>query len=211
MKITSITGQKRNSDRVNVSVDGKYRLSLDVSQLLELGVRVGQDYDEAKLEKLEQESQFGKLYGRALEYCLMRPHSQFELQNYLYKKTRLTRGKDGSLRQGVTKELTDRVLNRLIEKGYVDDYKFTSFWVENRSLGKGISHRKLISELKTKGISDSVISKVFSETARSDDEEIRKVIVKKRSRYQDDRKLTEYLARLGFNYDDIKRAINESD
>jgi regulatory protein len=211
MKITSITQQKRDNNRVNVSVDGKYRLSLDVSQLLELGIKVGQDYDESELDKLEQESKFGKLYGRALEYCLMRPHSQFELQNYLYKKTRPIRGRDGSLKEGASVELTKRVLEKLIGKGYVDDNKFASFWIENRSLGKGISRRKLVAELKSKGISDSIINRMLSETERSDQEEIKKVIAKKGPRYQDEQKLMEYLARLGFGYDDIKRALSESD
>lgn len=86
MKITSITPQKRDTNRVNVSVEGKYRFSLDAYQLTELGVKVGGQYDENELIALEQESQFGKVYARALEYCLMRPHSAREVQQYLYKK-----------------------------------------------------------------------------------------------------------------------------
>jgi regulatory protein len=79
MIITAIGVQARNKDRVNVSVDGKYRFSLDMFQVIELGIKVGKSYDEAELTTLEEESQFGKLYGRALEYCLMRPHSAREV------------------------------------------------------------------------------------------------------------------------------------
>jgi len=211
MKITSITSQKRDNNRINVSVDGKYRFSLDIFQVSDLGLKVGQDYSEPELLKLEQESQFGKLYGRALDYCLMRPHSQFEVQNYLFKKTRPTRGKDGNLRPGVSDETSKRVLSRLIEKGYIDDYKFSKFWVENRSLGKGISRRKLLSELKSKGVSNTIIDQVLAETERSDEDEVKKIIKKKRRHYSDDKKLMEYLARLGFRYDDIKQALDGTD
>ena len=84
MKITDITVQAKNTNRVNISVDGKYRFSLDVFQLGELGIKKGKDYDEAELLEIENESQFGKLYARALEYCLMRPHSVREVKDYLW-------------------------------------------------------------------------------------------------------------------------------
>ena len=210
MKITSISAQKRDNNRVNISVDGKYRFSLDVYQLVELGVKVGREYDEAELVALEQDSQFGKLYGRALEYCLMRPHSVREVKDYLYRKTRSTRDKTGEIKPGISPEITMRVYDRLVEKGYIDDIKFTKYWVENRSLTKGVSLRKLTSELRTKGVESSIIEQTLGETERNDSEEIQKIIAKKRSHYPDDQKLIAYLARLGFNYDEIKKAIGQS-
>lgn len=209
MKITAITTQTRNKNRVNISVDGKYRFSLDTYQLIDLGIRVGQDYCEDKLIELEQESQFGKLYARALEYCLMRIRSAREVSDYLYKKTRSTRDKKGNLKQGVAPEITKRVFERLLEKGYINDEKFARFWVENRSLSKGVSGRKLISELQSKGIASAIISQVMDETDRSDSDEIKKIIVRKKRNYPDENKLIAYLARQGFAYDDIKSAINE--
>ena len=210
MKITSISAQKRDNNRVNILVDGKYRFSLDVYQLVELGVKVGREYDEAELVALEQDSQFGKLYGRALEYCLMRLHSVREVKDYLYRKTRPTRDKTGEIKPGVSPEITMRVYDRLVEKGYIDDIKFTKYWVENRSLTKGVSLRKLTSELRTKGVESSIIEQTLGETERNDGEEIQKIIAKKRSHYPDDQKLIAYLARLGFSYDEIKKATDQS-
>ena len=66
MKITDISLQTRDKNRVNVSVDGKYRFSLDVFQVGELGVKIGREYTEAELASLEEDSQFGKLYSRAI-------------------------------------------------------------------------------------------------------------------------------------------------
>jgi len=211
LKITSISLQKRDKDRVNVSVNGKYRLSLDVFQLTDLGIKVGKVYSEEELAALEDESQFGKLYMRALEYCLMRPHSQRELRDYLYRKTRDTRTKEGAVRKGVSVALTERVFNRLQEKGYIDDEKFAVFWIENRNLRKGSSKRKLSSELSAKGVDRTIIERYLEESERDDTTELQKIINKKRSRYDDEQKFMSYLARQGFSYDDIKTALQNND
>lgn len=211
MKITSISAQKRDKDRVNVSVDGKYRLSLDVFQLVDLGIKIGKEYTEAELVALEEESQFGKLYMRALGYCLMRPHSQRELKDYLYRKTRDTRTKEGAVRKGVSVALTERVFDRLQTKGYIDDEKFAAYWIENRNLRKGSSKRKLSAELGVKGVDRSIIERYLGETDRDDMTELQKIIDKKRPRYNDEQKFMSYLARQGFSYDDIKTALKSND
>jgi len=208
MKITSISAQVRDQNRVNVSVDGKYRFSLDTYQLIDLGIKVGLEFDETQLVALEQESRFGKVYARALEYCLTRPHSGREVRDYLYRKTRPTRDKTGELKSGISTEITSRVFDRLSEKGYIDDIKFAHFWVENRSVTKGVSHRKLVAELRVKGVGSLIIEQEFDASGRNDNNEIQKIIAKKRSHYPDDKKLMAYLARLGFDYDDIKQALN---
>jgi regulatory protein len=211
MNITSISVQVRNKNRVNVSVDGTYRFSLDLFQLSELGIRVGNNYSDDELLSLEYESQFGKVYARALEYCLMRPHSTKEVRDYLYRKTRDTLTKTGDIKKGASLEITKRVFDRLVEKKYVNDDNFTRYWVENRSLTKGVSKRKLISELRSKGVEQSIIEQFLNQSDRTDENELQKVITKKRSKYSDDQKLMSYLARQGFSYDDIKSALQNSD
>ena len=211
MKITAITAQVRDQDRVNVLVDGKYRFSLDILQLGSLGIKVGKEYTEAEIVALEEESQFGKLYTRALEYSLMRPRSRREINDYLYRKTRDAPTKTGGIRKGVSKELTVRVFERLVEKNYVDDEKFARFWIENRNLRKGTSMRKLSAELSAKGVDRAIIDRLLDETDREDEDELRKIIAKKRHRYDDEQKLMAYLARLGFSYDDIKSALSEEE
>ncbi len=210
MKITAISIQTRDKNRINVAVDGKYRFSLDVFQLSDLGIRVGNEYSDEELTELEQESQFGKVYSRALEYCLMRPHSAKEVRDYLYRKTRPTRMKTGEMRAGVSSEVTSRVFNRLVDKNYVNDQNFARYWVENRSLAKGVSKRKLTAELRTKGVEQTIIEQLLSESERSDGNELQKVIIKKRSKYPDDQKLMAYLARQGFSYDDIKQGLDNT-
>ena len=214
MKITGITAQQKDPNRVNILIDGKYRFSLDISQVVSLGVKIGREYSEDELAEIEDESQFGKLYSRALEYCLMRPHSAREVRDYLYRKTRSTKYKSrktGEIknREGVAPELTVRVFDKLVEKSYIDDDSFARYWVENRNLTKGASRRKLEAELRAKGVSQEIIARHLEATGRTDDDELRKIVAKKRSRYTDDQKFMQYLARQGFGYEDIKRVLSD--
>ena len=207
-----MSAQIKNPDRLNILVDGKYRFSLDISQVVDLGIKVGNDYSDDELTELEAESQFGKLYSRALEYCIMRPHSAREVHSYLWRKTQNSRYKsrDGTIheREGISQSIADRVHDKLVQKGYIDDEKFARFWVENRNLTKGSSSRKLISELRVKGVEQSIIESVIGESDRSDESEIQKILAKKRAKYPDDQKLIAYLARQGFSYDKIKDALS---
>ena len=212
MKITAITSQVRDADRVNISIDGSYRFSLDISQLTDLGIRVGRELTQAELEELEVESQFGKLYIRALEYALMRPHSAREIRDYLWRKTLVTRYKSkktGEIktREGVPQRVADRVFDRLSDRGYVDDEKFAAYWVEYRNQTKGSSQRKLMAELQAKGVDRRIIEAALDDSTRSDGDEVMKVIAKKRRRYPDDVAMTTYLMRQGFRYDDIASAL----
>lgn len=215
MKITSISAQVHNPDRVNVSIDGKYQFSLDISQITDLGVRVGREVDDDELAVLETESQFGKLYSRALEYCLMRPHSIREVRDYLYRKTLRTKYKtrQGEVREkeGYSPTLTTRVLEKLQQKRYVDDEQFARWWVETRNRTKGTSLRKLSNELRAKGVEMQIVEEVLAASDRADTDELQKLIAKKRTRYPDDTKLIQYLARQGFRYDDIAQALCSSD
>ena len=216
MKITSISAQSKNQNRVNVSVDGKYRFSLDVFQVADLGLRVGREYSEEELVRLETESHFGKLYARALEYTMLRPHSGREVRDYLYRKTltkkRLSNQPNKSGERhlieipGVPPEVANRVYERLVNKGYVDDEKFARWWVENRNLRKGSSLRKIAAELRAKGVAVDIAEAVLQNTERNDQDELAKIIAKKRAKYND-QQLMAYLARQGFSYDDIKTAL----
>lgn len=215
MKITALTPQQRNPTRINVMIDDKFRFSLDIFQVTELGIKMGKEYTDQQLIELEEESQFGKLYGRALEYCLMRPHSAKEVREYLYRKTitkKVRSRRTGEYKDypGVSKVIADRVYDRLVEKNYIDDKKFAKWWIDNHNIRKGSSRRRLQAELTAKGVDKSISEEFINESGRLDSDELRKVIAKRRVQYDDNQKLIAYLARQGFSYGDIKDALEDS-
>ena len=210
--ITDIKQAVKNPNRANIFVNGKYRFSLDIFQLTQLNIKIGAKFSKVEIENLEQQSEFGKLYALALNYCLMRPHSEKEIRDYLWKKTlnrKLKNRKTGEFyeKKGVSKLSVDQVLDRLIEKKYINDEKFARFWVENRNQRKGSSIKKLKSELFSKGVSSEIIEQILENSKRNDSEEIQKIIAKKAKKYTDEKKLVAYLVRQGFSYDEIKQAI----
>lgn len=234
--ITDLKQGAKNPNRVNVFVDGKYSFSLDVVQVVDFGVKVGRVLSETELEEMRRASEFGKAYQRALEWVLVRPRSVGELRDYLkrremrdgaeerkreWQKEReiadlIAKGEDANVRRVSKREsrrgapqrydFTDLIVERLRERGYVDDRKFAAWYVENRFVKKGVSQKRLRMELIKKGIEQDVIEEVLD--GRADEEEIKKIVARKRAKYTQE-KLIAYLCRQGFSYDLVRRVMQE--
>jgi regulatory protein len=194
-EITRIAPQVRNPNRVSVYVGGKYALSLDVFQVTELGLAVGQKVGEERLAELLEASEFGKVYARALKWLLVRPRSEKEVRGYLWRRGVGAR-RDGQKRSAVDAEL---VVRRLREKGYVDDEKFARYWAENRLAARGAARRRLEQELAVKGIGEEMAGRALADSGRDEVTEMQKIIAKKSRQYSND-ELINYLARQGFEY-----------
>lgn len=213
--ITQITSGVRDTNRVNIFINGKFNVSLDIKQVVDLKVKVGKKLSEVELQELHSASEFGKLYQRALEWALMRPRSVRETRDYL-KRRQLKRVQTNRKRQHenlkpfpeIQGNACQLVLERLMERGFVDDEKFAEFYIENRFVKKGISQKRLRLELVKKGISQNIINRLLAEGARDDHDELLKMARKKASRY-DRQKLTAYLVRQGFNYQDVVEAVED--
>lgn len=195
MKITAIKPAVKTKGRFNIFVDEKYSFSLDELQLVESGLKRDQEINDQELELFKNESTFGKAYTRALDYIMRRPRSEKELRDYAWRKK-------------WSDDLRDRVISKLLNKGYLDDMRFAKTWVRHRALGKPMSKRRLTLELKQKGLSDEVIDSAFAESEEFDEiGALRLLIEKKRPKYSDNNKLIAYLAGQGFSYGQIKTAM----
>lgn len=103
----------------------------------------------------------------------------------------------------------EKVIARLIAKGYLDDEKFVRFYTENKNVKKGISLKKIRQDLVQKGVSQNLIEQILAESPRDESEEIKKIIMRKRKKY-DDEKLIMYLVRQGFDYQQSKDLVRET-
>jgi regulatory protein len=196
MKITSIKPQVKNPDRVSVFIDGKYSFSLSLSELLQEKLKNNQEMEEADLKRLKKISEDGKLKARALNWVLMRPHSEREFRDYLKRKKA-----DENLIEGWAEEFRSRK--------YLDDRAFAVWFSENRAR-KNKSNRAIKSELFTKGIGREVIDEVLETEEKNEEERLKELIDKKlrSSRYSNDHlKLAKYLTAQGFNYYLVKQFL----
>ena len=110
--------------------------------------------------------------------------------------------------------MIQEVVSRLESQNYINDQEFARYFVENRHQNKGISTKRLIQELKTKGISDENIEHAMfnSETGsflRDEEAELEKMIKKQLRKTSDRQKIIAYLARQGFSYDLIKSKLDQ--
>ena len=77
MKITDIKQQAKRADRYSIYVDEKYAFSLSDSELLNLGLHVGQEFGAGELEDLKDKAVLDKAYDRALNLIARRPRSRW--------------------------------------------------------------------------------------------------------------------------------------
>ncbi len=199
MKITDIKQQVKRADRYSIYVDGKYAFPLGETELLNVGLRIGQEFTELGLDELKSKAVIDKGYDRALNLIMRRPRSEWELRDYLKRKE-------------YSPEAADQILNMLSNRGYVDDEDFATRWVESRRLLKATSKRRLIQELHQKRVADEIIQSVLEADETDEQQVLRDLIERKRkqTKYKDDLKLMQYLVRQGYNYSDIKEVLSES-
>lgn len=200
MKVTEIKQQERLKGRYSVFVDEKYSFSLSADGILESRLYVGQELDTADVKTYKKLSEDDKAYGLALAYAVRRMRSRWEFSDYFRRK-------------GYDEQLSQQITEKLVSLGLVDDEKFAEAWVRNRRLLKPVSKRRLTQELRQKRVSDDIIEHALAEDETDERSVLRELIARRRkqTKYQDDLKLMQYLARQGFSYDDIKSALNEDD
>jgi regulatory protein len=189
-KITALKHQKKNQDRVSVYLDGRFAFGLPA--IVAASLKPGQSLSDAEIEALKQQGVVEGAYDRALSYLSYRPRSRAEIVTYL-------EGRD------VPEGQIGEIVERLERAGLLDDDAFARYWVENREQFRPRGLHALRYELRRKGISDEVIERalasidVSASAYRAAEGKARQL------RHLDPvtfrRKLLDYLARRGFEYE----------
>ena len=198
MKITSIKQQVKRAGRYSVFVDGEYSFSLSESALLESKINSGHELTAQQVSDFKQLSADDKIYNQTLRYIALRPRTKWEIEVYLNKKD-------------ASPTLLESTLNKLSNVGLLDDKKYAQSFVNDRRLLRPSSRRKIVNDLRKKHIPSGIIEEVVGSESEDEQSALKSIIERKRqqTKYQDDLKLMQYLARQGFNYGDIKDALKE--
>lgn len=139
---------------------------------------------------------YSKLLNAAFRFLSFRPRSAKEVKEFLQKKTK-------------TESVVDRVMDRLIELGYIDDAKFAAWWIQSRQITKPKGMRLIKQELKQKGIVTSEIPVIPEDEIASRAIQKKREIWKKLSKLEQKKKLYDFLGRRGFSYNTIARVIDD--
>ncbi|MBI2035038.1 MAG: regulatory protein RecX [Candidatus Levybacteria bacterium] len=154
---------------------------------------------------------FEAAYNRALRFLSYRQRSEKEVSDHLLNKF------PRSKRTAVDPQIVDNVIVKLKGLGFINDEEFGRMWIESRNRSKPRSKRLLRLELKQKGITEEIIDRLTTDGQRqsTDLELARKIVSKKISKLGNldkqkiYKKLGGMLARRGFDWETIKRVIDE--
>lgn len=194
-KITALKYQKKNRDRVSVYLDGRFAFGLPA--IVAASLKPDQSLSEAEIEALKQQGVVEGAYDRALNYLSYRPRSRAEIVTYL-------EGRE------VPGGQIEEIVERLEGAGFLDDDAFARYWVENREHFRPRGLHALRYELRRKGISDEVIERalasidVSASAYRAAEGKARQLRHLEAVTFR--RKLLDYLARRGFEYEVAQEA-----
>lgn len=185
---------------MNVYLDNKFGFGIDLDTYVKLGLKVEQELSESEVAEIVEEVELSMTRDKIINYGIRRPRSEREYEEWMRKKK-------------VHSSLWKSLKQNLRKLDLLDDQKFASWWVEQRLSFKPRGKRALMVELRHKGIDKGVIDKTLSE-ADINESKIAVKLVSRRAykwkRYSGEekrRKMGEYLARKGFNWEIIRSVI----
>ncbi|NOZ72639.1 MAG: RecX family transcriptional regulator [Chloroflexi bacterium] len=197
--ITRLVYQKRNHQRVNVYLDDTFAFAVPDIEAARL--HVGQHLSDTEIRQLQQLNTEAKAYDRALRLLGHRPRSEQEM------RTRLRQAH-------FEPDVCDQVIERLKDRGYIDDHEFVRWWLENRSQFHPSGRSLLAAELRQKGIDSDTINTALAEL---DEEALALAAARQRiqrwrqlSQPDFERKMLGFLQRRGFAYAVARSTVVEA-
>ncbi|HEX5581548.1 MAG TPA: regulatory protein RecX [Gemmatimonadaceae bacterium] len=202
--ITGLAESGRREGRYVVQVDGSPAATVSVEAIARLGLAVGLALDEPALARLQEEDAVLAAYDRALGLLAARDRSSTELRRRLVQK-------------GIESGPAEAAVARLVEQGVVDDARYARALTRARALGAGASRRRIAQELSRRGVdrtvADEAVNEVWSEE-EVDQREAAERLARKRlgtmgklDPQTQRRRLYAYLARRGYDADEIRHAM----
>jgi len=151
------------------------------------------------------EEKYKKYLENVYRYLAIRNRSEKEIRDYLTKKK-------------ADFEIIEQIVGLLNKQKFLNDEEFARGWVRQRAQFRPKGKQALKFELKLKGITPETIEKVLSEEQEDIPDELtqaKNLIGKRVEKLKDAprqeiyAKVGGFLARRGFDWDTIKRSIDE--
>jgi len=198
-EITAVKAQKRNPQRVSIYLDGKFAFGL--SRFVAAWLEPGRKLSEEEIAKLLDEDTYEVAFQKALQFIQHRPRSVEETRRRLAEK-------------GFSEDVVKATIEKLLDKGYLDDFDFARRWIENRNTFRPRSERLLAYELRLKGVADDKIGQALEKFGGDEYELAYQAGIKKAKKCQDEtrfdflKKVGGFLGRRGFHYGIVKPTVD---
>lgn len=196
MLITAI--EPRRKAMSALFIDGEFVMNLDTQTLLENRFDVGREIDDEDLHEIIKLSNERRAKEKALYLISYRDHSKKELTE--------------KIRRTCDEESAQKAVERMEELGLVNDELYAERYARKLLFTKHMSKRAAEYELARKGIARETAREILEEIDVDTIQQIKAVIDKKYKNITDEkikRRAAAALGRLGYNWDDIRQAIDE--
>ncbi len=197
MRITAIHPRRKSLSAL--FLDGEFAMNLDTATLLEAGWKEGQEIDDSELLAIKQESERRRAREKALYLLEHRDHSKKELAEKIARTEGIEAGREAA--------------QRMEQLGLINDEAYARRYAAELLGRKGFSAQRTGLELRRKGIEPEIAQEIISELAEEPEEKIREILQRKYARALEDekgrRRAVAALQRLGYRYEDIRKALRE--
>lgn len=217
-KITAVQPQKENPHRFNIFLDGKFAFATDEDTLVSLHLFKGKQLSSEDLEKILLETEVNRWMENTYRLFSIRQRSEKEIRDYFRIKNQEFRIKK---KEQIADNEIDLIINKLKQKGLINDEEFAKAWVDARRRSKKKGKFALKQELFQKGIAKEIIEQVINPADGADEvleQQLAQQALEKKWQIwttlpylEKKKKAYEFLMRRGFEYEIIKTAIENMD
>ncbi len=196
-----ITAQKGKANKIHISIDGEYALTVDADFWFSCGYISGDEIDEDEYEALAAKIAKRRCFNRALNILSRRDHCEKEL----FLKLKRSDGEQAA----------QSTVEKIKELGLINDSRYAETLAKELAERKGYSLRAINSELLRRGIDKYTAQAAINTLTLDESDKIRLLLEGKYSRRLADEKgrkqVFNALLRLGYGYSEIRSAMREYD
>ena len=197
-KITSLSVQKNNKNRVNVFIDEEFYTGLSIESVYKYALKIGQEINKQKIDLIISESEKTDALTKATAYISKTTKTKRQVKDYLINK-------------GYSEELAYQVVDKMKDYGYIDDKEYSKRYLEStcKTQGKRLTEFKLMS----KGVRKEDIEMAFSQSEIQYEKSARNLaeeyLKNKEKTKENIMKTYRYLIGRGFTYEQADYALKE--
>ena len=205
-RISALRERTRRPGRYRVEVDGRTVTTVDAATIAELKLIVGSEFSVELEQRVLRAALRLDALDRALSALSTRSRGARELERWLARK-------------GLPEEAIHEAIDRLVERGLIDDLAFAREFARARAVNRGQSRRRIESELALRGVARETtrraIEEIFSEQCIDERSQVTAAATKKLRSLAalgaqvKRRRLYGYLARQGFRSATIRDIVGE--
>ncbi len=203
-KITSITRQVKNKNRVSIFVNEDYFGALDEKTFMESGLKTGDELNESMWEELYSQAENQSAFNKAIGYISKLMRSEKQVREYLNKK-------------GYESHAVDYAIDKMLSYNYIDDKAYAKMIMSHQVNVKKAGEMAVKAALKKNGISQEIADAVISEysdemqkeNAKAQYEKLKKKYQREPDEYKRKNKVAQAMMRRGFSWEMIKSVSSQ--